>query len=310
MTYDSAMTLVVVGPTAAGKSAVSLALAERLAGRGTTAQVVSADAMQVYRAMDIGTAKPTDQERQRFRHHLIDVVEPMADFSVTEYQRAALQALAECARCGAAAIMVGGTGLYIRSVLDNLRFPGQFPDARAVLDAEPDTAALYRRLAELDPAGAARMEPTNRRRLVRALEVTLGSGRPFSSFGPGLDHYPPTPAFIQVGIDLDRSVLDERIAKRYADQLAAGFVDEVAKIDSVGWSQTAGQALGYRELRRHLAGERSLEEALAEAVTRTRRFARRQQRWFRRDPRITWLDGQRNPDDLADTILRDWTKWS
>ncbi len=197
---------------------------------------------------------------------------------------------------------MGGTGLYVQAAVDDLRIPGRFPEVRAELEAEPDTAVLHERLARLDPVAAARMEPTNRRRVVRALEVTLGSGRPFSASGPGLDAYPPTP-FALVGLRLPRPVLDARIADRYQAQVAAGFLDEVAALRARpgGLSPTAAQALGYQELAAHLDGELTLDEALDQAITRTRRFARRQERWFRRDPRITWID----VDRPAEAVLAD-----
>jgi tRNA dimethylallyltransferase len=202
---------------------------------------------------------------------------------------------------------VGGTGLYHRAVIDDLAIPGQFPDVRAELDAEPDTVALHRRLQELDPAAAARMEPTNRRRVVRALEVTVGSGRPFSSFGPGLETYPPTP-FRQVGLWVPPDVVAARIEERYRAQLEVGFLDEVHDLAAApgGLSRTARQALGYRELLAHLAGECDLDTALAEAISRTRRFARRQRVWFRRDPRVEWVGHTGNPLAVLDWLLRDW----
>ncbi len=174
---------------------------------------------------------------------------------------------------------------------------------RAALDAEPDTVALHRRLAALDPTAAGRMEPTNRRRVVRALEVTLGSGRPFSSFGPGLGAYPPSP-FLLVGVRLPHDVVADRIAARYEQQMAAGFLDEVERLlaDPRGLSRTAGQALGYRELVAHVTDGVPLDEALDLAVRRTRRFARRQASWFRRDPRIRWLDAAADPSTLLGAL--------
>jgi tRNA dimethylallyltransferase len=190
--------------------------------------------------------------------------------------------------------------------------PGEWPDVRADLEAEAMTAvgaaALHRRLAELDPAAAARMEPTNRRRIVRALEVTVGSGRPFSSFGPGLSAYPPT-RFDLVGVSLPRQVVDERIAHRYERQMEAGFLGEVRALARAPepLSRTARQALGYRELLAHLDGACTREDALAEAIRRTRAFARRQRAWFRRDSRITWLDAETNPLAVLPTLLGHWT---
>ena len=290
--------LAIVGPTASGKSALARGLARSLGD----VELVSADAMQVYRGMDIGTAKPTPAERAEVAHHLIDVAEPSEDFSLARFTRLATEAVAAITERGHRALVVGGTGLYVRGVVDRLDVPGQFAAVRAELEAEPDTAALHARLTRLDPVAAGRMEPTNRRRVVRALEVTVGAGRPFSSFGPGLAAYPDVPTR-QVGLDVPLDELDGRIEARVHAMVAAGFVDEVARLrDGPPLSRTAGQALGYRELLSHLDGRSSLEEAVAETVTRTRRFARRQLRWFRRDPRIEWWDGNRGPDELVRTM--------
>ena len=282
--------LVLVGPTASGKSALVLALVRQLVGSmQAPVEIVTVDSMQVYRGMDIGTATPTPAEQAEVPHHLIDLVEPTEEFSVADLQREARAAVAAIRGRGGVPVLVGGTGLYVRAVVDDLDIPGRWPDVRRRLEADPDTAGLHRRLAELDPAAAARMAPSNRRRVVRALEVTLGGGRPFSSYGPGLDRYPPTP-FVQVGLHRERPDLDARIAARYRDQLEAGFLDEVRALAGRELSRTAAQALGYRELLAHLRGELTLEAAVEAAVARTRRFARRQQRWFRRDLRIRWLN--------------------
>jgi tRNA dimethylallyltransferase len=197
---------------------------------------------------------------------------------------------------------VGGTGLYLRAAVDDLVIPGEYPVVRASLEDEPDTAALHDRLTGLDPVAAGRMEPTNRRRVVRALEVTLGSGQPFSSFGPGLEAYPAT-RFRLVGVALPPTTVAARIAARYRDQVEQGFVDEVRGLaaEPRGLSRTAAQALGYRELLDHLASEVPLARALDEAVNRTRRFARRQRSWFRRDPRIEWFAAD-DPADVLDPL--------
>jgi len=295
----------IVGPTATGKSALALALARR----HPDVELVSVDSMQVYRGMDIGTAKPTPAERAEVRHHLLDLVEPHEPFSLPQFLAAAADALDDIAARERRAVLVGGTGLYLRGLLDGLQPPGTFPDVRAALEAEPDTAALHARLAALDPVAAARMEPTNRRRVVRALEVTLGSGRPFSSFGPGLEAYAPSPV-PQVGLALSRPVLAERVAARYRAQLEAGFLDEVRALAArpEGLSATAAQALGYKELLEHVRGACSLDEAVALAVARTRRFAVRQERWFRRDPRIRWLDAS-DPENLVAAVERCVQAW-
>jgi tRNA dimethylallyltransferase len=275
-----------VGPTASGKSALALELAQRFEG----IELVSVDAMQVYRGMDIGTAKPTPAERAAVRHHLLDLADPAEAFSVAAWKAAADRALDDIAAGGGRALLVGGTGLYLRALVDDLEIPGRWPEVRADLEDEPDTAALHARLADADPVAAGRMVPTNRRRVVRALEVTLGSGRPFSSFGPGLEAYPSVDV-LQVGLRPPLAVLDRRIEERVAAMADAGLVDEVrGLLGRLG--PTAGQALGYREVVAALEAGTSVDDALEETVRRTRTFARRQLRWFRRDPRIVWDDGE------------------
>jgi tRNA dimethylallyltransferase len=289
---DGPRHLALVGTTASGKSALAMALA-----RGDPRlEILSVDSMQVYRGMDIGTAKPTPAERAEVPHHLIDLADPSEDFTLARFAAAARAALAEVESRGHRALLVGGTGLYLRAVVDDLDVPGQWPEVRAELEAEPDTPALHRRLVDLDPVAASRMEPTNRRRVVRALEVTLGSGRPFSSYGPGLDAYPPT-RFHQVGVQLPHEVVARRIEARYHQQMADGFLDETRGLLAArgGMSRTARQALGYAELIDHLEAGRPLDEALDTAIRRTRRFARRQRSWFRRDPRVRWLQALDNP---------------
>ena len=288
--------LVIVGPTASGKSALALELARRarsLSGAVGPVELVSVDSMQVYRGMDIGTAKPTAAEQAEIRHHIIDFVDPAERFTVVDYATAFEATMADIAARAAVPMLVGGTGLYLRAVIDGLTPPPEFGSITAELETEAHASAdgvvaLHRRLAELDPLAATRMEPTNIRRVVRALSVCLGTGRPFSSYGPGLQTYPEVP-FRMLGVDLDRDTLDERIADRYHRQLEEGFVDEVRRLMDRPLSRTAAQALGYKEIRAHLAGECSLDEALDVAIARTRRFARRQQRWFARDPRVTWI---------------------
>jgi len=295
---------VLVGSTASGKSALAMEVARRLGD----VELVSADSMQVYRGMDVGTAKPTPAERDEVAHHLLDVADPGEDYSVARFQYEATEAIAGIEGRGHRALVVGGTGLYVQAVVDGLALPGEWPAIRAGLEAQP-SGELHRRLAEADPLAASRIEPGNTRRLVRALEVTLGSGRPFSSFGPGLAAYPPT-SFRLAGVWLPRAVIAARIEARYRVQLAAGFVDEVRRLAArpAGLSRTARQALGYRELLDHLAGagDLDLDRAVATAVGRTRKFARRQRAWFRRDPRITWFGAGGNPVDLLPALLGDW----
>ncbi len=279
--------LAIIGPTAAGKSALAMAIA----AADDRVELISADSMQVYRGMDIGTAKPTADEQGAVPNHIIGVLEPRQVNRVSKFVKEVAVVTADIRRRGKIPVMVGGTGLYVRSIVDDLEIPDQFPDTRAELEVEPDTVALHRRLAELDPVAAERMEPNNRRRVLRALEVTVGSGRPFSSFGPGMERYRPS-RINQIGCDRPRPSLDERIERRYQVQIDHGFLDEVTAVAEHpnGMSKTARQALGYKELLGHIEGGQPLEMALDIAKQRTRRFARRQQRWFRRDPRIEWFD--------------------
>lgn len=288
----------IVGTTASGKSALALALARA----DPAVELISIDSMQVYRGMDVGTAKPTPDEQAEVPHHLIDIADPWERFTVARFQEEFRRALSGVEGRGHCALLVGGTGLYLRAVIDDLAIPGEYPQIRVELEAEPDTAALFARLVELDPVASQRMEPTNRRRIVRALEVTRGSGRPFSSFGPGLETYPPTPIGL-LGVELPSEVVAERIARRYDDQVAHGFVEEVRRLagDPRGLSPTARQALGYRELLEHVEGDAPLGDALDLAVARTRRFARRQRAWFRRDPRIEWFTAD-DPLELFDRL--------
>lgn len=293
-----------MGPTASGKSAVAMAIARAR----TDVELVSVDSMQVYRGMDIGTAKPTVAERADVPHHLVDLAPPSEDFSVARFQESVAAALAAIEDRGHRAVLVGGTGLYLRAVIDDLAIPGQWPEIRAALEAEPDTAALHRRLTGIDPLAVTRMEPNNRRRIVRALEVSLGSGRPFSSFGPGLESYPPT-RFRLVGLRVPREALALRIERRFHGMIDAGLVDEVHRLvrdHPMGLSRTARQALGYRELLAHVEDGVPLQDCIASAVRRTVRLARRQEAWFRRDPRITWYEAGDNPLAVVSQVLGDW----
>jgi tRNA dimethylallyltransferase len=293
-----------VGPTASGKSTLALALAR---ARPET-ELVSIDSMSVYRGMDIGTAKASAEDRRTVAYHLLDLVDPDEEFSVRQFQDAARQVMGAVAERQHRALLVGGTGLYLRAVIDDLELPGRWPAIAAELDGQADApggvAALYARLTALDPRAAARMEPGNRRRVVRALEVTVGSGRPFSSFGPGLDVYPPSSVAL-VGIRFVPAVHDALIEQRFGDLMDAGFLDEVRALAErpQGLSRTARQALGYRELLAHIEEAVPLDEAVAGAIARTRAFARRQWSWFKRDPRIDWME----PDtDLLAGLLARW----
>lgn len=271
-------------------------------------EIVSADSMQVYRAMDIGTAKPTAPERASVAHHLIDVADPSEDWDVARFTQEAARVVADIEGRGHTALFVGGTGLYVHALVDRFTVPGRWPEIRDDLERQPDTATLYSRLVELDPAGAARMEPGNRRRVVRALEVTIGSGRPFSSYGPGVGAFPAT-TWRLAGIWLPRQVVAHRVAQRFAAMLEAGLVDEVKAlaVRAGGLSRTARQALGYRELLTHVEQGVPLAEAAAEAVRRTRQFARRQRMWWRRDPRVRWFGAAENPLEILPALLGNWS---
>jgi tRNA dimethylallyltransferase len=279
--------IAIVGPTASGKSDVAMALAAERAD----IEIVAVDAMQVYRGMDIGTAKPSTADQIAVTHHCVDLVEPSEQFTVAEFQRAARKALEQIDSRQHTAVLVGGTGMYLTAVIDNLTLPGEWPAIRAVLEASTDVGALYRRLFELDPGAAAKIEPTNQRRIVRALEVCLGSGRPFSSFGPGTSAYPPID-IPQIGLRWSREQLTQRVEQRVHLMIDNGFLAEVQALLNRpgGLSRTARQALGYRELISVVDGTCSLDQAMAGTILRTRQFAVRQERWFRRDPRVRWVD--------------------
>jgi tRNA dimethylallyltransferase len=277
-------------------------------------ELVSLDSMQVYRGLDVGTAKPTSAERAAIPHHVIDVADPTEDWSVARHQAAARAAVADIATRGKRALLVGGTGLYVQAVVDDLRFPQEDPDLRAELEvwtAEPGgVAAAYDELRRHDPAAAAKIDPHNARRIVRALEVIRLTGQPFSSFGPGVDHFGPTAFPVRmIGIWLPRQVLNTRIEARFAAMRDAGLVDEVRHLlRGVPLSRTAAQAIGYKEVIAALSGDEiSLDDAIDTAIRRTRSFARRQRMWFRRDPRTTWLGTPENPCDVLAALLATWT---
>jgi tRNA dimethylallyltransferase len=261
----------------------------------------------VYRGMDVGTAKPTSAQRAEIRHHLLDLADPGDEWSVTHWVTEARRAVAGIERRGHRALLVAGTGLYFRALVDGLRPPARYPSVREEIDAEADTAALHRRLEGVDPQAAARMEPSNRRRIVRALEVTLGSGRPFSSYGPGLTQFPPT-SWRVAGVWLPRPVVAGRIGARLAAMLNAGLVTEVERLltGPSGLSRTARQALGYREVLAHLEDGVPLAAAVADTERRTRAFARRQRVWWRRDPRVRWFGVAENPFAVLPQMLGDW----
>jgi len=289
--------LVILGPTASGKSSLAMALATCDAGRDLGIELLSIDAMQVYRGMDIGTAKPTVSEQALVRHHLIDLVDATQAFTVAQFQIAYQCAVDEITSRGGRALLVGGTGLYVRAVVDGLTLPGQWPEVRARLDDELvalGPQALHQRLCQLDPTAGSKMEPSNSRRIIRALEVCEGSGRPFSSFGPGVDTYPASEVQ-QVALRWPRDVLARRIEERVQVMIERGLQAEVEKLLTQGLSPTALQALGYKEMVEHIEGRMSLEEVIATIVVKTRQFAVRQERWFRRDPRINWFEIESDP---------------
>ncbi|MDX3233507.1 tRNA (adenosine(37)-N6)-dimethylallyltransferase MiaA [Streptomyces sp. ME19-01-6] len=294
--------IAVVGPTAAGKSDLGVALARHLGG-----EVVNADSMQLYRGMDIGTAKLTEEERQGVPHRLLDIWDVTETASVAEYQRLARAEIDRLLAEGRTPVLVGGSGLYIRGAIDALEFPGTDPAVRARLEAELaelGSGALHARLAAADPEAARAILPSNGRRVVRALEVIEITGRPFTANLPGHEAVYDT---LQIGVDVERPELDERIARRVDRMWQAGLVDEVRRLEGAGLraGRTASRALGYQQVLSALAGEYGEDQARAETVRATKRFARRQDSWFRRDPRVHWLSGAATrrgallPDALA-----------
>lgn len=288
------MIVAIVGPTATGKTDLAVELAGRIGG-----EVVNADSMQLYRGMDVGTAKPTEAERRGIPHHLLDVWDVTSRASVVDYQERARAAVAEITARGRVPLLVGGSGLYVRAVLDDLDFPGTDPELRARLEGElaaAGPATLHARLSHVDPAAAAAILPSNGRRLVRALEVVELTGRPFAATLPA----PTAPDAVQIG--LDRADLDERVEARVDRMWARGLVDEVRGLAGLAGSPTASRALGYAQVLRLLAGTLSEPAARDETVRATRRFVRRQRSWFRRDPRVAWLDAGRS--DLLDAAAR------
>ncbi|WP_055549888.1 tRNA (adenosine(37)-N6)-dimethylallyltransferase MiaA [Streptomyces sp. NBRC 110028] len=280
--------IAVVGPTAAGKSDLGVALARHLDG-----EVVNADSMQLYRGMDIGTAKLTEEERQGVPHRLLGIWDVTQTASVAEYQRLARAEMDRLLAEGRTPILVGGSGLYIRGAIDALDFPGTDPAVRARLEAELaelGPGALHARLAAADPEAGRAILPSNGRRVVRALEVIEITGRPFTANLPGHEAVYDT---LQIGVDVERPELDERITVRVDRMWEAGLVDEVSRLEAAGLREgrTASRALGYQQVLAALAGECTEDEARAETVRATKRFARRQDSWFRRDPRVHWLSG-------------------
>jgi tRNA dimethylallyltransferase len=277
----------VVGATASGKTSLSLDLAERLGG-----EIVNTDAMQVYRGMDVGTAKLPVAERRGIPHHLLDTLEIGEPATVAEFQGWARAVVDELRAVGRTPVLVGGSALYTRAIVDRFEFPATDAAVRERLEAELaelGPAALYDRLRALDPVAADRMLVENGRRTVRALEVIEITGRPYSASLPTLEY--ADPHTVQIGVDIDRPTLDERIERRVDLMFETGFVAEVERLldEGLASGRTASVAIGYREVAAHLRGELTLEEARQRTVFATRRFARRQDGWFRKDPRIVWL---------------------
>jgi tRNA dimethylallyltransferase len=290
--------IAVVGPTASGKSALAVAVAQRL-GDG---EVVNADSMQVYRGMDIGTAKPSAQERSVVPHHLFDRLDVTEAASVQQFQTWAREAIADCHARGVTPVLVGGSALYVRAVVDRLDFPGTDPVVRQRWTDELERrgpAELHAELARRDPAAAAQILPSNGRRLVRALEVIELTGEPFAATMPGHDSI--YPGLVMIGLDVPRAALDVRLAERVDRMWADGLVDEVRELCRHGLEQspTAARALGYQQVLAHLRGEMTEQEVREATVTGTRKFARAQDRFFRKDPRIHWL-----PYDAPDVVER------
>ncbi|MCD4532529.1 tRNA (adenosine(37)-N6)-dimethylallyltransferase MiaA [Nocardioides sp. cx-169] len=284
-----------VGATASGKTGLSLDLAEALGG-----EVVNTDAMQVYRGMDIGTAKVPLAERRGIAHHLLDLLSVREPLSVARFQEQARETAARLRAAGTVPVLVGGSALYTRAVLDRFDFPGTDEVVRARWEAELASVgaeALHARLALVDPVAAAKMSPGNGRRVVRALEVIELTGRPYAASLPALEY--ADPATVQVGLSIDRPTLDRRISQRVDEMFDRGLVAEVERLLDEGLAEgpTASRAIGYREVMAHLAGELTLAEARERTFIATRRFSRRQDSWFTKDPRIVWV-----PFDAPDRV--------
>jgi tRNA dimethylallyltransferase len=320
LTTASVTHLALVGPTASGKSAVALAAAEALGD----VEIVSVDSMQVYRGMDVGTAKPTAAERAAVPHHMVDLADPGEEFSVARFQSEARAAIAQIEARGRRALLAGGTGLYYQAIVDGFDLPGEDREVRAKLYERAEEPGglegLRTQLAELDPVAAGRIEAGNTRRIVRALEVTLATGRPFSSFGPGVFSSGDTPErpgseqptrlrVAAVGLWLSRAVASGRIEARIAAMVEDGLVEEVRWLVAApgGLSRTAREGIGYKEVLDHLEGSvPTLEAALRRTAERTRQLARRQRMWFRRDRRIAWIGSDGNSLAALPAVLATW----
>ena len=293
MRHTGHVTLVILGPTAVGKTALAVRVAKVLAAGGRPAEIVNADSMLLYRGMDIGTAKPSEAERQGVVHHLVDVLDVTETATVAEFQAMARAAIADCRDRGVLPLLVGGSALYLRAVVDDFEFPGTDPEIRHRLEREVaarGTREMYGRLLAIDPAAAAQIQPANSRRIVRALEVIELTGEPFRARLPKYRDVEGEVAL--VGLAAPRPVVDERIVRRVDRMWSDGLVDEVRALVDLGLREglTASRGLGYRQVLSFLAGEITEDEAREQTITGTRKFSRRQESWFRRDPRIQWLD--------------------
>jgi tRNA dimethylallyltransferase len=297
----------VVGPTATGKSDLALDLAQALSTR-VPAEVVNADAYQLYRGMDIGTAKVPSEQRRGIAHHQLDVLDPLEDASVARYQESARADLGQIEARGARAVVVGGSGLYVRALLDHMDFPGTDPQVRAGLEERAEREgrrALHAELARLDPEAAASIGPHNTRRIVRALEVIEITGLPYTANLPRQEYVRPA---VQIGLDCDRETLDARVASRVERMRREGLVEEVLRLARIdergtvrGLGRTAARAVGYAEILDLIQGRTTEDEAFEAITANTRRLARKQMGWFGRDPRVQWLDAA--APDLLDQAL-------
>ncbi len=298
--------LAIVGPTASGKTPLSVLVAEQLNG-----EIVSADSRQIYRHLDIGTAKPTREELKRIRHHFIDILNPTEEYSAGQYGTEARRTVQQILRRGRTPILTGGSGLYLKAVIDGLfEGPGKDPDLRYRLEQQVKTEgaeSLYETLKRIDPVSAEKTSPTKPRRIIRALEVYYATGTPISRFHIEQKREPSF-AFVQVGLDWERKELYQRINDRVEGMMLRGFVEEVERLREMGFERTSNalNTVGYKEMFDYLEGNVSLEEAVELMKRNTRRFAKRQLTWFRADKRIAWLkvNGQTSFEKLADRVAK------
>ena len=284
--------IVIIGPTASGKSGLAVQIAQRLSEEGSPAEIISADSMQLYRGMDIGTAKVTGAEQQGVPHHLLDVLDVTEEASAADYQRQARAVIADIRRRGATPILAGGSGLYVRAVIDVIEFPPTDTQTRADVTAlweEEGANEVRRQLRAADPESAATIKDD--RRLIRALEVVRLTGRSFASYMPQRVHEPSVEPVIQLGLRIDRELLHQHIAARVQTMADQGLLQEVRSLEAAGLrhGRTASRAIGYQQFLRVIDGECSEATAVEDTVIATRKFARRQETWFRADPRIRWL---------------------